>query len=225
MTLSSSTNPWTSLPSAPPYVLPRDAPAIAAFNERASPDKRYDLSLFPEPFFGSISAPVLLLGLNPGWSPKDATTHAQPWFAERSRSSLAHALSPYPFLHLQPGSSTPGALWWERIASALIARLGFDTVAKHISCVEYFPYHSPTFGSAKLAVPSQQYSFDLVRSAARRGAEIVVMRSWRLWSAAIPELSAYPRMHFVRNPRNPSLSSKNLANGFNAIVARLSAGA
>ena len=224
MNAASSANPWPSLPSAPPYVLPSDAPAIAAFNDRASPDKRYDLSLFPEPFFGSPSAPVLLLALNPGRSPNDAETHARSWFGEQSRRSLAHALTPYPFQHQQPGSSTPGALWWQRIASALIARLGFDAVAKHLSCVQYFPYHSPAFGSAKLVVPSQQYAFHLVSAAARRGAEIVVMRSWRLWSAAVPELVSYSRIHFVRNPRNPSLSPKNLSNGFNAVVARISAG-
>jgi hypothetical protein len=217
-------NPWRFLLPAQPHVLAEDAPAINAFNARAATNKQYDLSLFPEPFFGSNLAPVLLLALNPGWSPNDGAVHGQPWFAEQSRRSLAHELQPYPFLHLQPGSSTPGSLWWQRITGTLIGAVGFEAVAKNLSCVQFFPYHSLEFGSARLTVPSQQYGFHLVRSAIQRGAEIVVMRSWRLWSEAVPELSAYPRVHFVRNPRNPSLSPKNLANGFNAVLARLDAG-
>lgn len=210
-------NPWLSLPPEPPYVLAEDAPAIKAFNERAPIARRYDLSLFPEPFFGSISSPVLLLALNPGWSPLDAGIHAEPSFAKQSLRSLALKLAPYPFLHLQPSLSTPGSIWWQRITRALINEVGFEAVAKNLSCVQFFPYHSPTFGSARLSVPSQQFGFQLVRNAVRRNAEIVVMRSRRLWFAAVPELSQYSRVHFIKNPRNPSLSPNNLT-GFKEIA-------
>ena len=225
MSTISLINPWTSLPPVPPYALAADEPYVARYNARASSAKQYDLTLLPEPYFGAPSAPVLPLALNPGWSPNDTGVHAQGWFAEQSRQSLAHALRPCPFLHLQPGSSTPGSEWWQRIAGPLIRDAGFEAVAKCLMCVQFFPYHSKEFGSASLAVPSQQYSFALVRIALRRGAEVVIMRSWRLWSAALTELRAYPRIHFVRNPRNPSLSSKNLASGYRAVLARVEAGA
>jgi hypothetical protein len=92
VTVANIVNPWRLLPLLPPYALAEDARALDAFSARAAHDKRYDLSLFPEPFFGSLSAPVLLLALNPGWSPNDASVHGQPWFAEQSRRSLAHEL-------------------------------------------------------------------------------------------------------------------------------------
>lgn len=214
-------NPWHALPKSPPYVLTADQGVIETFNFVAKPEKRYDLSLFPEPFFGSPNAPVILLALNPGWSCNDAKVHSQPSFAEKSRLSLTHSLTPYPFLYLQPGLSTPGALWWKRITNALVLSLGFDRVAKNLLCVQYFPYHSLTFGSASLSVPSQEYSQSLVRAAIARNAEIVVMRSWRLWVAAVPELSSYQNVHHVRNPRNPTLSPKNLGASFNVVAQRL----
>jgi hypothetical protein len=216
-------NPWRRLPETPPYVLAGDAPAITAFNSFTRADKRYDLSLYPEPFFGSPLAPVVLLALNPGWSPLDAEVHAESSFGKASRLSLIHALAPYPFLHLQPGSSTPGAQWWCRITRALVESLGFDRIAKHLLCVQHFPYHSPSFGSASLVVPSQNYSQALVRAAIARGAEIVVMRSWHLWADTVPEIVEYRRVHRVRNPRNPALSPRNLGASFNAIASRLAA--
>lgn len=224
MEIPEPTNPWLSLPSEAPYVLPDDRFVIEGFNKRVSADKRYDLSLFPEPYFGRSDAPVVLLALNPGCNPRDAATHLHPKFASQSRLSLSHALAPYPFLHLQPNSDSPGGAWWNRITKPLISSAGFDAVAKNISCVQYFPYHSPAFGSHSISVPSQTYSFRLVRDAMLRGAEIVVMLSWRLWVAAIPELSGYRRLHVIRNPRNPTVSPKNMPSGFSAVLARVKAG-
>ena len=217
-------NPWLSLPSEAPYVLANDRPPIDAFNKRAAADNQYDLSLFPEPYFGRSDAPVVFLALNPGWNPQDAAMHRQPEFASQVRSSLAHALAPFPFLHLQPDYITPGGLWWRRITRPLIAEAGFDAVAKNIVCVQFFPYHSAAFGSHAICVPSQTYGFGLVRSAMSQGAEIVVMRSWRLWVTAIPQLLHYERLHMVLNPRNPTVSPQNMPDGFTTVLARVTAG-
>ncbi|HEY1329028.1 MAG TPA: hypothetical protein VGI14_18975 [Casimicrobiaceae bacterium] len=129
-------NPWLHLPHLEPFVLPQDAPAIAKFNKRASGQSRYELSLLPEPYFGDLSAPVVLLALNPGVSPKDAITHATPGFRAMARLSLEHRLAPSPFLHLQQGVSTPGSDWWRRIAREPIQKLGEERVAKSIFCVQ-----------------------------------------------------------------------------------------
>lgn len=214
-------NPWVLLPNEPPYVLPTDACAVNKFNSTAKPEKQYDLSLLPEPFFGPPDAPIVLLALNPGLNPLDVVVHAQKEFATQARRSLSHDLSPYPFLHLQAASSTPGALWWRRIAGPLIRETSFDAVACGILCVQYFPYHSRSFSTSSPDIPSQQYSWNLVRSAIKRNAEIVVMRSWRLWSSAVPELTTHTKVHLVRNPRNPSLSRGNLGASFETLKLRL----
>jgi len=220
-------NPWHRLPSQPQYILPEDEAAVLAFNKRVRADHRYDLSLLPEPFSGSPSAPVLLLLLNPGLSPEDIAIHRDPNFVELSRQSLNHQLQPDPFLHLQPNLNTPGAKWWRRIAKPLIQAVGDEQkVARSIFCVQYFPYHSKAFHSAGLPVSSQNYSFHLVRSALARNALVVVMRSWRLWSNAIPELlDHHQRCYRIKNPRNPTLSPNNIPNGFNSILRRIQTGA
>lgn len=218
-------NPWTSLPATRPFVLPEDATAISAFNLRAHEKKRYDLTLFPEPYFGHPSAPVIVLALNPGWGPNDAEVHAQQGFAELARRSLTHDLAPYPFLHLQPGAETDGARWWNSKTRRLVEEAGFDAVAKNLFCIQYFPYHSKEYGASGLRVPSQQYGFTLLRAGIARGAEVVVMRSLHLWAVAVPELSSYPRVHLVRNKRNPTLSPANLGTSFAAVLSRVKTGA
>jgi hypothetical protein len=50
-------NHWINLPQAHPFVLHCDAPAINAFNATAAARHRFDLSLLPEPYFGSLDAP------------------------------------------------------------------------------------------------------------------------------------------------------------------------
>jgi hypothetical protein len=219
---TSEINPWQELPQRAPFVLEIDSARVEAHNRRQRADSyRYDLSLLPEPFFGDPCASVVFLALNPGWNPANGAEHGIETFAQSARLSLAHRLKPYPFLHLQTTPSGVGSLWWRRVMSRLIRDAGFDAVAKGVMCVQFFPYHSVKFRSSGVAIPSQRYSFSLVRKAIERDAEIVVMRSWRLWSLAIPELIDYRRLHIVRNPRNPAISVPNLPEGYERIVGRL----
>lgn len=216
-----SLNPWASLPKTPPFVLPQDAGVIEKFNEHAPPNKRYDLSLMPEPFFGNPLAPVIALALNPGWSPSDADVHAAEKFRAQSRDSLTHRLRPHPFLHLQPDAVTPGAQWWNRIARKLIDEIGIERMSAGLMCVQYFPYHSVEYKPTGELVPSQAYGFALVRAAMERGADVIIMRSGRQWRLAVPALASYARIHHVINPRNPTLSPGNLAASFDALLKRL----
>jgi len=214
-------NPWTSLPATVPYVLPSDAYLLHAFNARASMANRYDTSLFPEPYFGSLDAPVVVLNLNPGLSSDDAAVHAKSEFAAMSRSSLVHELKPYPFLHLQPKVLSPGGRWWRQRTRELISDVGFDAVAHGLGCIQFSPYHSEQYAAASPRFPSQEYNFHLVRNAMARGAEIVVMRSFSLWMDAIPELANYSRLHRGSNPRAPFISRGNLKSAYEVISRRL----
>lgn len=214
-------NPWLALPEAVPLVLPCDRAQIEAFNATAAQKYKYDLSLFPEPFFGPVDAPVVVLNLNPGWSPGDAAVHARPDFAGMSRKSLRHDLAPYPFLHLQPNNNTPGAAWWQRRAQELLADVGFDQVARSLGCIQLIAYHSKEYSPATPTLASQGYSVWLVREAMARRAEIVVMRAVRFWMAAVPELSKYDRLHVGANPRAAYLSRGNLKASYDIVAGRL----
>jgi hypothetical protein len=59
-------------------------------------------------------------------------------------------------------------------------------------------------------LPSQEYSFDIVRQAMRRGKQIVVMRSDRSWLESLPEMSSYPYIR-LSNHQNPYLSRAQMS--------------
>ncbi len=211
-------NPWKHLPVDGDLVLPQDAEAVRAYNRTAHPSAWFDLSLFPEPYHGDPHAPIVLLALNPGIGRRDHETLRALGYAESARQSLTHELAPLPFLHLQQSADTEGGAWWRRITKPLLEKRQLASVAHSLFCVQYIGYHSKVFASPKLTLASQAYSFSLVRRAMERDAEVVVMRSWRLWVAAIPELLSYRRLHRVRNARNPTLSAVNLPTGFSALL-------
>lgn len=170
------------------------------------------------PYFGDPSAPVVLLALNPGVSSDDFAVHRDDsTFQQDSRASLAHKLKPYPFLHLAPGQVTPGAAWWRSKTRVLQSHADpGDTglLSKRLFCLELHGYHSKRFGGPVFEPESQLYSFHLLRKAMKRKAVIIVMRSWRLWSAAVPELGEYPSSLLWRlsspSPQNPTLTPANL---------------
>ena len=53
------------------------------------------------------------------------------------------------------------------------------------------------------------------------GADIVIMRSVRLWLDAVPELATYERLHQGSNPRTPFLSRGNLLASYDIIAERM----
>src|SRR5258708_3351539 len=101
-------NPWKALPAEPPYVLSDDAVDLEAFSQSASDDMHIHTELLPEPFLGRPDASVVLLNLNPGFSPDDPATHLRREFILESRRNLAHDGSEFPFFFLHPQLGAPG---------------------------------------------------------------------------------------------------------------------
>jgi hypothetical protein len=89
--------------------------------------------------------------------------------------------------------------------------------------LEFFPYHSRSFGGPRIGVPSQEYTFHLLREALRRRSHIVVLRSYDRWLGAVPELGKHAArlVHRVSNPRSPSLSPGNLNASFCSVCRAL----
>ena len=216
--MDSQPNPWAHLPKSPPFILPADATFLP-------PDlvSRAGLKLdqIPVPFIGDPRrAPVILLGLNPGWTP--LTPDAEKGeYAEQNRLCLSYA-SRVPFFSLDEAlGQTPGNLWWRRRLRLLIESCGIDVVSHRMACVEWFPYHSRSFRRLSSLIPSQTYGFELVRAAAKRGALIIIMRSRDLWLSAAPELGTTDVLS-LRVPRSPYMTPANLgASGFSRVVSAL----
>jgi len=225
-------NPWTELPDAAPYVLKSDATLIAGANQSASRKKIVTLQIhtdvLPEPYIGAVhSAPIVLLNLNPSFGENDYIYYARPEAYKASRGNLLHEPAEYPFIFLNPrladATNPAGPEWWSRRLRQLVATCGVHDVANGLACIEQFPYHSRNFQPLKNTLPSQQYTFQLVRQAMQRSAVIVMMRAKRFWLKAVPELAQYPFIE-TKSVRNATLSPNNLPAGvFDQIVARLGA--
>lgn len=200
-----------------------DAPFVDVFNRQADVRTRICGELLPEPFFGPRDAPVVLLLLNPGYHPDDATVHERPHFARRFRAALASGTGEH--VHLAADAAGPGHQWWRRAVGPLARATSFAAVARGVLVVEYFPYHSRTFAHAHLRLPSQSFSFGLVHDAMARRAEIVVGRGHEIWLGAVPALGTYSRLTRMKNARRTSLSPGNLADAraFRRIVRAVGA--
>ncbi len=213
-----SANPWTALPQKPPFALPDDLDRLSLFAARSRPEHRFDFGVLPEPFIGRPDAPVVLLGLNPGFDPRDEEVHARPEFAGALRANLAHEASEYPFYLLDPRLPSPGQEWWTRRLKPLIQGTDRKRVAQNVLCIEYFPYHSVNFHRSTPRVASQAYSIALVDAAIARKAHIVLMRAAWAWLPAVPNLGSYQRLHLLSNPQSPYVSPGNCPNGFGALL-------
>jgi hypothetical protein len=217
MTNTTPPNPWHSL--KPLYILPEDFAAIA--NHRNYTNLRLDT--LPDQTIGGLdNAEVIFLLLNPGFDETDVTVNmALPNFIDANRRNL---LDPYssPFYYF--GSEleqTGGYKWWSKILKPLLQAGVTETILRHkIMAIEYFPYHSKNYKDLPI-VPSQQIAFDLVREAIARKKTIIIMRSSKLWLAAVPELATYNYIS-PNSWLNVSISPKNMGKeNFNAIKAKL----
>ena len=219
VTANSPDNPWKLLPIEPPYILPEDQSLITDFNRSAREEHTIRLDIFPEPYLGTPDAPVVLLCLNPGFKERDIEQHRDAVFGRRSCENLLHAPSPYPFYLLDPGIVRTH--WWDHKLGFLIKHFGQNgpsIVARSVLCVEYFPYHSKKFKHGKHLLPSQQYSFALLRRAIERQAVILIMRAKKAWCEAVPELENYRHCETASSVQNPAITPQNFPEMFEAAV-------
>lgn len=213
-------NPWHDLPKSEPFVLKQDWPFVERHNEKVGPDYKIHPELPPEPFLGNPDAPVVLLNLNPGYDPDDLWVYQQDPFARLSRDNLLHRGGSYPFYLLNPEiENTLGYKWWDSRLRELIKACGRECVAQNVLAVEMMPYHSIKY--KPLVVPSQAYSFELVRRAIQRRAVIVQMHGKNEWPKCFPELMGHQHYYRVNGMMAVHVTPKNCPEGFPVIVETL----
>lgn len=220
----SLSNPWLDLPSSPEYVLPCDRATVDVFgvNESIDSPARLVTDLLPEPWVGSLDAPVILLGLNPGFDPGDYVWQAAAAYRARLLACLVGESQGYPFYHLAPGATGPAALWWRRALGPLLSRYpSEERVRNRLLCLEYFPYHSRVFAHTHLRLPSQAFTFEVLRNALRRNAVVIAMRGMKIWLGAVPELAHHPRLFRASNPQRFSLSPGNCHDAWSHVLSAL----
>jgi len=191
-------NPWSALSQSGPYVLEQDYRAVEVFNSTAEPKHRLEIETIPEPFLGRLDAPIVVLLLNPG-SPEDESYREELLTLFRAPSMMRD----HPYIRRRQ-------LWWSKLVKGL-RRDGMrdDQISQSILSVEFFPYRSKSFGCAHVRLPSQEFSFHLVRQAMQRKAVIVLARGLKCWLGAVPQLQAHGMIK-LGNPRSASLSRSNV---------------
>lgn len=205
-------NPWLAIPDRPPYVLPCDEAALPLARAAA---RGIHLEVLPVPYIGSPSrAELYLLALNPGYGDEDVSVDEQyPEWAGQQRRGLTFRAAPA-FWTLNPifaGVGIRGYDWWSSRLGPLASVVGWDFVRERVMCIQYSPYRSRKYKGGAL-LPSQRFSFELVRDAMTRGKSIVIMRARRRWLEAVPELIHYPHDELC-NPQAVYLSAGNMKPG------------
>jgi len=211
-------NPWIQLPTEAPYLLACDRDAIIRFNVTASNDHAIHTEMYPEPFIGLPSAPILFLGLNPGALKAQLQPPTHPILLQAYTDNLHHIITDIPFYLLNPAIGGGGYRWWTTKLRPLLQRYGEHFLARHIFAVEYFPYHSYRWSYRVPFVESQYYTHYLIQHAMERNAVIIIMRSYKLWTHAIPDLASYAHMYKLNSPQNVIISPNNCPDGFTKIV-------
>lgn len=224
-------NPWLALPRHAPFILPSDAKSLDIYHEVDNhSDTAYHVYLPPLPFQGRPDAPVVLLGLNPGYVKADKERHSTPYFQDTIFRNYHHDPTlEYPLFFLDPqieaGTEKGGQYWWHRRLKPLRQHYKDDKLlARAILSVQYVPYRSISYKHNRKSLESQEYGFELVRQAINREALIIGLRSKKLWEEAVPELKNYARFYQLSNPRCPVLSEqqfKNKPEGWQALREEL----
>ena len=217
-------NPWFSLPAEPPFLLPDDRRVVEEFNRKATSEKYHiETRMLPEPFVGSVNAPMFCLLLNPGagGGEEDLFLHKRPDFRRRVHACHRQEASPYPNYFLDPNMEGPGARWNRKALKPLLKEFGARVVASGVTFLEYFPYHSQSFRHDRIHVPSQEFTFQVLREALRRRALVIIMCGKRFWEEAVPELNGYRWAFITRAPQTAVISPGNCPTGYEAAQAVL----
>lgn len=170
----------------------QDMPFIEAYNARRGPASRTRLHTFmaPAPFDGDpFGASVVLLLNNPTYVP-GVSTPADHLLAYKG----------WPLAGLHPDAPPAFRAWYQRPLGYLIRSFGAQHVSQRVCLLQLCPWASQSF-DPELVLPSRAHQVELAKSAVRRGAVVIVGRSFGSWPAGLPR---------VRNRLNPTLTSNGL---------------
>lgn len=199
-------NPWEShLLNESIHEL--DKPYIEAYNRNTRvEDYKIETELLqPIPYLGNPEAKVIWLLANPGLSATDSMY--SPLTAKVAHESRLHINKTiYPLL--SELDENPGLLWMKSKLSPLIRDVGLETVAHNLFIAEFHPYHSKQYAQIPYTLPTQQYTFDLVKNAVQSGALVIIGRLAKEWKIALPELEHADLLE-PSSIRNAVISPKN----------------
>ena len=204
-------NPWINLRMVNnEFIAECDKNHMYDFRYRLRGDYRLRLEGYPGPYTGDPFNSVLyILALNPGHCEGEEIIYRQ--HEELFLNNLTHTNVQWPFITFFPElRNTPGGIWWTEKLKQIIFDTSLETVSKYIFNAEYFPYHSKKYKNINKILPSQRYTFFLVKNAIQNNKYILIMRSEETWYNVVPELRNYSKKVVLNNIRRPWITSGNM---------------
>lgn len=224
-------NPWLDLPTGPEYIAPADLPYINS-PEFAKLREWYNFKLFPDPYVGSLeTSKVVFLSNNPRVSRSDYLNLQNPRFIEESLKNIRREPDANFFYWLDDLRDLDGRTYWQNLLGSTAANEAIqkEKLLRNMMQIELIGYHSSYYKPwRKTVLPTQEYSFWLVREALRMNKLIVIMRGATKWFGYLPELKTYPRTILIINYLNPTITRGNMernnpSGAYEKVVAALKA--
>ena len=217
-------NPWIGFEYSEKMAHPDDLDAIKHHNETSKSDYQFLLHLAPETWIGSLQGNLLVLYSNPGATEDNTNKVLQPQHElvmEKSIKNLNQENNEFPHFHFDPElNQTEGSRWFKAKYRWLLEESGNQALSKNLITCELAPYHSMKWKIPRKKLPTQEFTYEIIRNAILRDAVILLARTPKVWIENVPELTRYPRV-FRPNSINASISPKNYPGQFDKILEAL----
>ena len=207
-----------------------DQDAFDQFNAKISNSKSknaYRLKLSDShtalPYFGSADAKLVILAANPGLDPVNTALEETPQLRSLFDQARRHELQSDPFVFLRSEfKNTPGYTWWEKRTKQLRAAIGDENFHSNTFSAEIHPYKSQNYRKLTKAMPTQQYTFNLVDRLVRSGAHVILVRAKQEWRDAVPSLNSSNKVIELNSAQSSYLTPNNMKPGiFDSLVKGL----
>jgi len=186
--------------------------------------KKIRLDFIPHPYMGNpFTAVVYLLLGNPNIFNDDSYNKIE---SNIYIENLQHKINDYPLYWLNPiYKESKCYKWWIDRLRYLDGGTDRKIVTNRVFEVEYYAYYSNKFHNT-IKLPSQEYSFHLIKQAISDGKIIIIARNKESWYSAIPALRNYINKYELKNPRNVIISPNNIIgqDNFDKIIKKLKFG-
>jgi len=186
--------------------------------------QKLKLDVIPQPYMGNpFTAVVYLLLGNPSFFPEDYL-----YYKENTNillENLRHNVKEYPLYWLNPiFKDSKSYKWWIDRLCYLDGETDREIVTNRVFSIEYYAYYSKEFPDLN-RLPSQNYSFYLLKQAILAGKIIIIARHKDLWYSKIQELRNYPNKYELINHQNVIISPNNIGpEKFDKIIKKLKFG-
>ena len=214
-------NPWVGFKFSDSMLHPDDADSVEFHNRSSKSDYQFLLHLAPEPWIGNLQGNLLVLYSNPGATQDNLNKVFLPKHhevMEKSISNLNQEITSFPHFHFDPElKDTEGGKWFRSKYRWLIEETSDRAVSENLITCELAPYHSVKWKVPRRKLPTQEFTYEIIRNAMSRGAVILLARTPKIWLENLPELENYPKV-FRPNSINASISPKNYPGNFDKII-------